>query len=279
MHLILFACSFWLLILSQLQAVETLQKEDMNLKTVKVGGVQLVKLDNGYQVWTKRVGKGPIKILLLHGGPGYTHECLECFEDFFPSEQFQLIYYDQLGSYYSDQPKDPSLWKIERFCQEIEQVRQALELENFYLYGYSWGSMLAIEYALKYQNYLKGLILSNMTASVASYETYLNELKGQLPQIILDQLESYEKSGNITDPEYEKLMFEQIYSRYICRIDPWPEPLLRTARHFNKEVHDTVFGPNEFVITGTCKQWNRSIELKMEWKLEDPHNSLPNTAA
>jgi proline iminopeptidase len=162
------------------QSCETQQIKKLKMQAIKVGGVQLVKLDNGFKVWTKRVGDGPIKMLLLHGGPGCTHEYFECFEDFFQRDKFQIIYYDQLGSHYSDQPEDISLWTVERFCDEIEQVRQALGLENFYLYGQSWGGLLAIEYALKYQNHLKGLILSNITGSVASYETYLNELRNQL---------------------------------------------------------------------------------------------------
>src|SRR5476651_1538924 len=105
----------------------------------KLEGAEYVLLDNGYRVYTKRIGNGPIKILTLHGGPGCTHEYLECLEDFFPKDQFQVILYDQLGSYYSDQPDDPSLWTVERFCDEVEQVRKALNLDDFYLYGQSWG--------------------------------------------------------------------------------------------------------------------------------------------
>ncbi len=219
--------------------------------------VQYIKLDNGFTVWTKRVGDGPIKILLLHGGPGYTHETFECFENFFPKEQFQLIYYDQLGSYYSDQPDDPSLWTIERFCEEVEQVRKALGLKSFYLYGYSWGSMLAIEYALKYQSHLKGLILSNMTASAAAYQAYMQEIRNQFPQDVILQLQSFEKSGTTQDPQYEKLLFEHLYKVRICRLDPWPEQVLRSLAHFNKKVCDAIFGPDEFFVSGNCKNWNR----------------------
>jgi proline iminopeptidase len=249
-------------LLARGQELEMQQIGKIERDAVKVeGGVQYIKLDNGFRLWTKRVGEGPIKILLVHGGPGYTHECLECFESFFPEDAYQIIYYDQLGSYLSDQPNDPSLWRIERFCEEIEQIRQSLELDNFYLYGFSWGSMLAIEYALKYQNHLKGLILSNMTASLASYEAYLNQLREQLPPRVLEQLEACERSGSESNPEYEKLLFEHIYKHYICRLDPWPEPLLRTMRHYNKKVCDEIFGANEFVVTGNCKHWNRWDDL------------------
>lgn len=230
------------------------------MKSIDSTGVQLIKLSNGLQVWTKRVGEGPNKILLLHGGPGYTHECFECFESFFPKDAFQIIYYDQLGSYYSDQPNDPSLWTIERFCEEVEQVRQALGLDQFYLYGFSWGSMLAIEYALKYQTHLKGLILSNMTASTASYEAYMNQIRKQLPPTVQNQLDIYERN-NSNSAEYEELLFEHVFKKHICRLDPWPEPLWRSVSHFNKQVCDVIFGPNDFVVTGNCKHWDRWDDL------------------
>ena len=132
------------------------------------GGIKMIpiKTPKGtFKVWTKRFGNNPkIKVLLLHGGPGLTHELYESFEGYFPKEGIEFIYYDQLGSYYSDQPKDKSLWTNERFVEEVEQVRIALGLnkDNFYILGQSWGGILAMDYALKYQKNLKGLIISNM---------------------------------------------------------------------------------------------------------------------
>jgi len=138
---------------------------------IRAGGVKMVEINTPkgkFKVWTKRIGNNPrIKVLLLHGGPGSTHEVYESFESFFPKEGFEFYEYDQLGSYYSDQPKDSSLWTTERFVEEVEQVRQALGMnkDNFYLLGASWGGILAMEYALKYQDNLKGLIISNMMSS------------------------------------------------------------------------------------------------------------------
>lgn len=223
--------------------------------------VKFVQLQEGYKVWTKRVGNGPIKILMLHGGPGGTHELLECFEDHFPKDRYQIIFYDQLGSYYSDQPNDPSLWKVERFCDEVEQVRKALGLENFYLYGQSWGGLLAIEYSLKYPGQLKGLILSSITGSVESYIRYVNQLRSELPKDVQERLTFYESKGDLLNPEYEKIMFEEVYSRHVCRIQPWPESLLRTIAHLSKDVYQTIQGPNEFVVTGNIKNWNRWNDL------------------
>jgi proline iminopeptidase len=226
------------------------------------GGATMVHRQGRYNVWTKRVGSGPITLLTLHGGPGCTHEYFECFEDFLPEAGIQFIYYDQLGSFYSDQPDEPNLWTAERFREEVEQVRAALGLENFYLYGHSWDGMLAIEYALKYQDHLKGLIISNMTASIPSYVEHINELRQQLPSEMIRTLEKYEALGEYTAPEYEEVMFRQIYSKHICRIDPFPEPLARMLRHLNTRVYNTMQGPNEFMVTGTFKEWDRWADLE-----------------
>jgi len=220
--------------------------------------IQYIKLDNGYKVWTKRVGHGPIKILTLHGGPGCSHEYIEnSFEKFFSPDEYEIFYYDQLGSYKSDQPDDLSLWTVDRFRDEVEQVRKALGLENFYLYGQSWGGMLAIEYALKYQSHLKGLILSNTPGSIASYQTYISQLRLQLPEAVQGELLSYEEKGDLLNPGYEKIMLEEVYSRHLCRLDPWPEDIMDVFQHINAKIYQTMQGPNEFIITGNFKNWDR----------------------
>ena len=228
---------------------------------VKTGGVRLIPVDGKYKVWTKKLGSGPIKMLTLHGGPGFTHEYFECFEDFLPQAGVEFYYYDQLGSFYSDQPDDKSLWTIERFRDEVEQVRVALGLENFILYGQSWGSMLAIDYALKYQKHLKGLVLSSMTASIASYMEYIAKLRAALPKDVLATLEKYEATGSYDAPEYQQAMMEKVYKRHVCRLDPWPDPVERAFKHFNPQVYGTMQGPNEFVVTGTFKDWDRWKDL------------------
>jgi len=121
------------------------------------GGIKLIPISTpkgDFRVWTKRVGNNPdMKVLLLHGGPGATHEYMECFDSYFPHARIEYYYYDQLESAYSDQPSDSSLWEVDRFVDEVEQVRKALGLDstNFFLFGHSWGGILGLEYALKYQ--------------------------------------------------------------------------------------------------------------------------------
>jgi proline iminopeptidase len=229
---------------------------------VKSAGIRMIPIDGGkYNVWTKKVGSGKIKVLTLHGGPGFNHEYFECFEDFLPQHGVEFYYYDQLGSSYSDQPDDTSLWTVDRFREEVEQVRQALGLEDFYLLGHSWGGMLGIEYALKYQKHLKGLVISSMTASIESYMAYAGKLRAALPAETIAILDKYEAKGEYENPEYEKAMMEQVYARHICRLDPWPEPVQRAFKHMNPKVYNTMQGPNEFVITGNFKNWDRWKDL------------------
>ena len=180
---------------------------------VDTAGVRLVPIQTPkgtFKVWTKRFGRNPrIKLLLLHGGPGATHEYFEGLESFLAAEGIEFIYYDQLGSAYSDQPKDESLWTTERFVEEVEQVRQALGLtkDDFYLLGQSWGGILATEYALKYQQHLKGLVISNMMMSIPDYNRYAKEVlaKGMDPAVV-KEIQEIERKGQYESPRYMELL-------------------------------------------------------------------------
>jgi proline iminopeptidase len=228
---------------------------------LKTGGIELIPVDGKYKVWTKKVGSGKTKMLLLHGGPGCTHEYFECFEDFLPQAGVTFYYYDQLGSAYSDQPDDKSLWTVDRFREEVEQVRKGLGLDDFILCGHSWGGMLGIEYALKYQKHLKALVISNMTASIKSYVAYMDVLRHRLPPEDVKTLEKYEAEGKYEAPEYQAIIYGKLYKEHLCRLDPWPDPVERTFKHLAAPVYNTMQGANEFVVTGTFKDWDRWADL------------------
>ncbi len=222
-----------------------------------------------FNVWTKRVGNNPrIRVLLLHGGPGATHELYECFDGYFPYEGIEYIYYDQLGSYYSDQPSDNELWTIERFVDEVEQVRQALDLnsDNFFLLGQSWGGMLAMEYALSHQENLKGLIISNMMSDVKAYNQYAKEVLGpQMPEEVLKEVLEMEEKEDFENPRYEELLMKHHYTDHVLRmpLEKWPNSITRTFDHLNPEVYVYMQGPSEFGIIdkATLHDWNRSDDL------------------
>jgi proline iminopeptidase len=235
------------------------------------GGIKMIKINTpkgDFNVWTKRVGNNPaIKVLLLHGGPGNTHEFFQCFDSYFPREGFEYYYYDQLGSYYSDQPDDTSLWKIDRFVEEVEQVRKSLKLDssNFYVFGKSWGGTLAIEYALKYQKNLKGLIISNMVSSTKVYNEYVNNvLAPQMDPKALAEIREIEKKKDFTNPKYMGLLLNEFYTRFIFRrpLNEWPGYAFKYMEHQNSKIYNLMQGPSEFGVTGTLLNWNREDDLK-----------------
>jgi len=228
---------------------------------VRTGGSRKVPVDGRYEVWVKQVGTGNVPVLTLHGGPGFPHYYFECFEDFLPPDRIRFWYYDQLGCGFSDRPDDPSLWTVGRFREEVEQVRVALDLERFVLYGQSWGGMLAIEYALAYPQHLSGLVISNMTASVPSYIKYVNELRAAMPSDIDSAMKVYEDRGDHLAPEYQQLVMDYLYSKHICRLEPWPEPAIRSLVNLNTQVYNTMQGPSEFTVLGNFKDWDRWADL------------------
>lgn len=236
------------------------------------GGIKMIPIQTPvgeFKVWTKRVGNNPkMKVLLLHGGPGGTHEFFECFDGYFPQEGIEYIYYDQLGSYYSDQPTDSALWDNDRFVEEVEQVRIALGLDqsNFYLYGQSWGGILAMDYALKYQKNLKGLIISNMVSSIPEYNAYAKEVLGpQMPPEVLKEILAIEAAEDFGNPRYNELLFEHHYTAHVLRmpLDEWPESINRAFNHLNPIVYIYMQGYSEFGISGdaTLLDWDVSGDL------------------
>jgi proline iminopeptidase len=233
------------------------------------GGVRMIPIhtQNGdFRVWTKRVGNNPrLKVLLLHGGPGATHEYLEGFDSFLPAAGVEYFYYDQLGSAYSDQPDDAALWNIPRFVDEVEQVRVALGLsaDNFVLLGQSWGGILAMEYALAHPKNLKGLVISNMMSSVPAYNAYADRvLKPGMDPKALAEVLALEAQGRTEDPHYEELLVPY-YEQHLLRMPSadWPEPVVRSFSRLNRKIYVPMQGPSEMGASGILEHWDRSRDL------------------
>ena len=221
-----------------------------------------------FRVWTKRVGNNAdLRVLLLHGGPGASSEQWEGVDTHFPAAGIEYYHYDQLGSYRSDRPDDDALWEIDRFVDEVEQVRRALGLErdSFVLMGQSWGGILAIEYALAHQEHLKGLVISNMMSSAPAYDAYArNVLMPALDQAAVAEILQYEDENDTDNPRYMELLLEQHYVHHVCRMpfEEWPEPLTRLFRHINQEIYVQMQGPSELGIKGKLETWDRSNDLR-----------------
>ena len=234
------------------------------------GGVRRIPITTPrgtFKVWTKRVGNNPrIKLLLLHGGPGCTHEYFEACDSYLPAAGIEYYYYDQLGSYYSDQPDCADLWELSRFVDELEQVRVALGLDvgNFFLLGHSWGGILALEYALNYQRHLKGLIISNMMASIPAYNEYAESvLMPSMDPTVLAEIKSFEETKDYKNPRYMGLLMQHHYIYHVLRIplDNWPDPVERAFKHLNADIYVPMQGPSELGAGGKLAQWDRTARL------------------
>ena len=216
----------------------------------------------GFRIWYRVVGDlaqpSPAKLplLVLHGGPGGPSDYLEPLEELADTGR-PIVFYDQLGCGNSDQPNDPSLWRVEFFLDELATVRQELGLDYIHLLGHSWGGMLAMEYALTKPEGLASLILSSSPASIPQWIAEANRLRKDLPREVEEILRHHEEAGTTTDTAYEEAM-QVFYQRHVCRLVPHPEPWTRTLTKLmaNPEVYNTMFGPSEFHATGTLKEWD-----------------------
>jgi proline iminopeptidase len=231
-------------------------------------GVRRIPIRTGsgtFEVWTRKVGEHPkVKVLMVHGGPGATHEYLLPLETALGEAGFEFYFYDQLGSFFSDQPEDRSLWEIDRFVDEVEQVRVALGLDRFVLYGQSWGGMLGIEYALAHQEHLLGLVVSNMMASIPAYNDYAERvLMPAMDQGALAEIRRLEAADQTSDPAYEALLIEHYYVDHLCRLplEEWPAEVISSFAHINHAVYDLLNGPSELGAIGTFKDWDRTGDL------------------
>ena len=265
------------LLSSILVIIFTLSSCEINEDPIKI--IKISTEHGDFNVWTKKVGNNPTKkVLLLHGGPGANHQYFKGFESYFPSEEIEFYYYDQLGSTLSDNPQIEELWSIEHYVEEVEQVRKALGLnkDNFIVLGHSWGGILGIEYALKYQKNLKALIVSNMVPSVPDYNSYAkNILSLKLDPEVLKEIRVYEAVEDYTNERYLKLIHDNYYPKHVLRIpaEDWPEDVSNAFAEINFPIYLKMQGPSEFGIVGNAslKNWDVTNDLN---KIEIPFLSI-----
>jgi pimeloyl-ACP methyl ester carboxylesterase len=201
----------------------------------------------GFQTWYEIVGDreeaGRLPLLCLHGGPGSSHDALEPLRRL-DGQKRRVVFYDQLGGGDSDRPNDPSLWEVETFLDQLRTVRDAIGLERLHLFGSSWGGMLALEYALTRPDGLVALVLNSTPTSAPRWAEETRRLAAGLPPGM-----------------DEKAAVKEFWRRHVCRLDPEPEPLQRTRAKFGKQVYETMWGPNEFTVTGRLRDWDVTDRL------------------
>jgi proline iminopeptidase len=214
---------------------------------------------NGYNLFYKTFGTGSKILLCLHGGPGATHQYLLSLRKL-GNEQIKVVLFDQLGVGRSEKPKDFSLFTIDRGVEDVEGFRQAMNLDQVYLYGSSYGGALALQYALKYQHNIKKMIIAGGLASVPETVAEMNRLKTTLPKDTQETMKKYEERWAFTHPEYLKAV-EVFYRNFLCRLPKWPEEVTNSFNDLSIPVYWTMNGPNEFVIIGNLKDWDITARL------------------
>ena len=231
-------------------------------------GTKIITLDNGYHLWTNTQGEGDIHLLALHGGPGGNHEYWEDAAEQLKKQglNVQVTMYDQLGSLYSDQPdySDPEIAKkyltYEYFLDEVDEVREKLGLDNFYLIGQSWGGLLVQEYAVKYGQHLKGAIISSMVDEIDDYVKHVNALREKtLSKEAVDFMKDCEAKNDYSNPKYQEYV-QVMNENYIDRKQP--SKLYHLKDLGGDAVYNAFQGDNEFVITGKLKDWHFRNQLR-----------------
>jgi proline iminopeptidase len=215
----------------------------------------------GYRLFFRSFGTGSKGVVLcLHGGPGATHDYMLPVADL-AELGYRVVFYDQLGCGRSELPKDNALFVPERYVEEVEHVRRELGLGRVHLIGSSWGGMLAIAYALKYQSRLKSMTtvggLHNVPLTIAE----MQRMKRELPATVLRTLERHEARGDYDSPAYQKAVMV-FYRKHLCRLRVWPKELKYSLNHISKPVYSTMNGPNEFTIVGNIRYWDVTEQLE-----------------
>ena len=193
-------------------------------------------------------------MVLLHAGPGSAHDYIEPLEALAGTGR-RAVFYDQIGCGRSPGPDDPSFYDVKLFVDELGSVLRALDLELIHLFGNSWGGMLVMEYALTQPAGLASLLLARSPASIPQWVEETTKLRARLPADVQSTLERHEDAVTTDNPEYEAAAME-FYRRHVCRVDPWPDCVERLGVQEQGLVYQTMAGRNEFVVTGTLRNWS-----------------------
>ncbi len=216
----------------------------------------------GYKTWhrvTGDLGARKAPLVVLHGGPGCTHDYVDSFKGL-AARGRAVVHYDQLGNGRSThlREKGPEFWTPRLFLDELENLLRHLRIAGRYqVLGQSWGGMLSAEHAVTQPKGLRALVIANSPASMELWVREANRLREALPPEVQATLLKHERAGTTSDPEYTKAV-RVFYDRHVCRVTPWPDEVARTFKAIEEDptVYRTMNGPSEFHVIGTLKTWS-----------------------
>lgn len=214
----------------------------------------------GGKVWYRKVGNDlKTPLLILHGGPGSSTYSMQNLEAL--GENRSIILYDQLGCGNSDRPTDDSLWTLERFVEEVAQVRDGLNLDEVHILGHSWGTTLAASYLLTNPKGVKSIIFSSPCLDAIQWAKDQERNILDLPSNIQEVLRKCEADGTTDSQEYHNAMMT-FYKKHVCRIPDWPEAYKIPTKARNEKIYNIMWGPSEFHVKGNLKHFSCVNELK-----------------
>ena len=214
-----------------------------------------------YSTWYRVTGdlhSGLTPLVVVHGGPGCSHDYLENLEDLAQNGR-AVIHYDQVGGGRSTllPTKGGKFWTVDLFLRELDNLLDGLDLrDDYHLLGQSWGGMLAAEHAVRQPIGLSSLILSNSPASMVLWSSEAKVLRAKMDPAVAEILDCHEARGTTSDPEYVEAT-QVYYDEHVCRVVPNPPELVRTTKFMARDstVYHVMNGPNEFRCVGTLKDW------------------------
>jgi len=234
----------------------------------RTGTVRWTAGDAEVETWWRVDGAldaGPAPLVVLHGGPGATHDYLANLAELAARDGRAVVLYDQLGNGRSTHLPDrgAEFWTVELFVRELHTLVRDLGIANrHHVLGQSWGGFLAQEYALTQPPGLRALVLADTAASFPDFVAECNKLRADLPADVEATLRKHEEAGTTDDPDYAAAC-DVFYRRHVCRLDVWPEFVMAAFEWIDRDptVYHTMNGPSEFHVIGSIKDWQSKDRL------------------
>jgi len=201
-------------------------------------------------------------LILLHGGPGFSHDYLQSMRAL--AADAQLIFFDQRGTGQSDKTS-PQGYTVEANVEDVEQLRQELQLDSCMVFGHSWGGMLAQAYVLKYPAHVSKLILANTFSSAADVNAALTRMRNAVPEATRAIYDQYEQAGLYKNsdryPDAYQAALDLAYEPVFISVPP-PEYLQNMFSTIAYDVYRAMWGEeSEFKVTGTLAAFDATAEL------------------
>lgn len=218
-----------------------------------------------YQTYYRVVGEPSNKapLLMLHGGPGSTHNYFEIFDQFAQRTGRQLVMYDQLGCGNSSMPDDPSIYNAKTWVAELKALRKYLHLDRVHLLGQSWGGMLEIIYLCdEMPAGIKSATFASTLSSAKLWSKENHRLIKQLPKDEQVAIAHAEQTNDFTGKDYLKANDHFMALHSHAPYGPDDPECLRRDKKVGTIAYNAAWGPNEYTPNGNLANYEYTDKLR-----------------